>query len=76
MKFRDRQTHALFIVLVGLFLVSLACSVGGSTPEVTITPSVLVPSTIPPIAQVTASVAITPTVATTPTATPLGPMPS
>src|SRR3972149_460548 len=71
MNRQDRQRHTLFVVLAGLFLMSLACSVGGSgTPEVTVTPSVLVPATMPPIAQVTPLVVATPTVATTPTETP------
>ena len=70
MNFRSRQRHALFIVMAGLFLVSLACSVGGGTPEVTVTPSAFIPATMPPVAQVTPSATVTPTVATTPTETP------
>ena len=70
MNLQDRQRHALLIVLAGLFLMSLACSVGGGTLEATAIPIVGIPGTLPPVAQVTPSIVITPTVAITPSETP------
>ena len=70
MNLQVRQRRALSVALTSLFVMSLACSVGGGTPEAAVTSAVLVPATFPPVAQVTPSVVVTPTVVITPTETP------